>query len=642
MRRRVTFADDRGMSLVEMVIACVVLGIMSAAVLGVILQTQAAGITNRSRIAASNLAAREIDIVRSQFFSTTTSPLAIASAGAQTNPDPLDGQTAGQPLVVDGKPYTVVRSVEWNITGSGQSACDGGSLVIYPTLGVTVSVTWPGMGSVKPVVTTTMMAPTKGDGIPGTASFVAVKVFDAAGAPNAGRTVTVTGGAETRSGLTDTSGCAVVQVNPAAGVGTPYTAQVSDPGFVDISGSNAPSKPVGTLTQGQLNNSVHFSYDRAGTVTLRIVDQNDVLVSDATAAGSQVTLVAGEFSSASGKSVHTVTQANSPLPDLLWPTDYGAYYGAVTPTYPYTSTALAPGGSLVIDVPLVMAQSSLVGVPGTGTTIVAVPSPASSCTDAGNRTVAAGSFTVTPGSWSFYATGPNFVCSPGPSAQALASGANDGITWAPTTLRVTGAPVTGTLWAVSASKVTSADRATLTSTGSCPGSAYTSVAINVDSARAAALAVAAGDWYLYLTNGAAGGTCLGVPYGQYPTNLPYGAATTFGWTIAPPTLTVTGVSRNSSVIFSTAKVSKCSASTYTTTGGATVFLVGPATSSGASLSTAVARPVSGNQTWYAYTGSSGWGGTCTLVGSASTGSFLVGPATTTLTQPVGSTNRVGP
>jgi prepilin-type N-terminal cleavage/methylation domain-containing protein len=546
---------ERGMSLVEVVVAVVVLGVFSAAVLGVILQTQSAGVTNRARVAASNLAAREIDMVRDQFTRSNSSALAIAAAGTQTNPDPLDGQAAGAPLQVDGMSYTVVREVAWNLTGNGQSACDGGSLVVYPTLGVRVSVSWPHMGSVKPVVSTASLAPAKGQGIPGTASFVAVKVVDSLGQPSPDRGIKVSGGSESHTATTDDSGCAVVQVSPVAGVGTTYTAQATDPGYVDISGTTGPVKNVGQIAQGQLNNSVTFTYDRAGTVQLHLVDPSGGTLDPATVAGATVTLVAGESSGATSASNPPVTGLTTTVSGL-WPTSYGAFFGVTPPTTGYSTTPLPPGGTITIDVPVVMATGSLTGVPATSTSVIAVPGGSTTCTTSGARPVSAAGFSLVPGDWSFFATGPTFTCAPGPSAVSLAAGPNDGTPWVQTTLSVSGAPTGGTLWAVSRSKVPGA---TLTS---CPGGAYAGVAVNVDSARTSPVVIPAGDWYVYRTDGAAGGACLGIPGGgQYSKVLTYGVANTLVWVAPNAVITVNGAPTGSSraVVYSTsATVPSCS------------------------------------------------------------------------------------
>ena len=610
------------MSLIEVVVAVVILAMMSTAVLGVILKTQSAGVSNRSRIAAANLAAREIDLVRDEFGRSTPGPAGIAAAGTQTNPHPLDGQTLGQPLVVDGTGYVVVRSVAWNVTGTGTSACNGGSLVVYPTLGVAVSVTWPNMGSVAPVAARATLAPAKGDGVPGTDSFVAVKVVDSAAAPSVGRTVAVTGSGVTTTGTTDASGCAVVEVSPATGLGTVYSAQVTDSGYVDISGTTGPTKSVGQLAQGRLNNALNFAYDRAATLRLHLVDSSGTPVDDATVVGSQVTLVPSE--SGATEPPVMVTGAITTVTGL-WPSKYGAYYGTTAPPAGFDSVDVAPGASVDLNVSVQMATASFAAWPAGTTSVIAVPGTATAC-PSGARAIASsafGGFSAFPGTWSFFATGPTFDCAPGPSVP-LAPGANDPVTWLGTTLQVTNAPA-GSLWAVNLSKVPGGMLTT------CPGSAYASVAVPVSGVTA----IPAGTWYVYATAGAADAACLGVPGGLYPVVLGYGAPNVIAWVVPTATLTVTGVSKDRVVIFSTSTVSNCTASAYTTSG--TSQVAGPAPSTGSSLYTTVNRPPSGTQIWYVYV----WKKTSTI-GCTATGTFVVGTATVALQKPQGSTTDVGP
>jgi type II secretory pathway pseudopilin PulG len=519
---------DRGASLIEVVIACVLLGILSAAVLAVVLQTQSAGVNNRNRIAAANLAAREIDMVRAEFRETSGAPLAIAAAGTTVNRRPLGSAAAGQPLVVDGTPYTVTTSAQWNITGGGESACDGGALVIYPTLGVTVTVTWPNMGAIQPVVSSTSLAPEKGTGIPDTDSFVAVKVTDAVGAANPGRGVSVTGGGATRSGTTDVQGCAVVQVSPAAGLGTDYSAKVTDSGYVDIAGTANPAKVVGLVGQGQLNNNVTFQVDKAGSVALRLVDESGAPLA-ASAAGAQITLVASESSGTTNQ--RTVT-ATGPVTTVtgLWPTRYGAYFGTTAPAAGFPFHQLTPGATVTIDVTYAAARWVLTALPTGTTSVYAGPVGTASCTGPGVQPVDPAAVSLLPGTWSFFASGPSFDCSTGPTGIVLASGDNGEEMWGQTTLRVNNAPA-GVLWAVNRTR-----SGNLTA---CPTGTAAATAVNVDGARAGAVPIAAGDWFVYATNGAAGGGCVGTPFGQYSKVLNYDTENVLTWTNPPVPSTVT-------------------------------------------------------------------------------------------------------
>lgn len=339
--------DDHGISLIELVVAMVVLGVMSMAAIGVIMNAQSQGVTNRNRVAAANLAARELDLVREQFTRNSAQPQAVADAGTQVNPHPLPGQTAGQPLVVDGQKYTVTRTVGWNVTGSGVTPCDGGSLVLYPTLKVVVDVTWPNMGSTKPVRSSAALAPRKHDNIAGTSGFVAVKVLASSGQPQPSVPVTVSASGETRTAVTDASGCAVAQVSPGTGAGTSYSARVSGVGYVDLAGNPAPTKAVGLVARGALNNSVSFAYDAAATVRLRFVDATGTPVADAAVAGQSVTLVSSTTTGGSSTTVLPVTAALMDVPNL-WPTQYGAYFGTSPTTFtPVTAT---PGSTTTLDV----------------------------------------------------------------------------------------------------------------------------------------------------------------------------------------------------------------------------------------------------------------------------------------------------
>ncbi|WP_196804452.1 prepilin-type N-terminal cleavage/methylation domain-containing protein [Cellulomonas sp. URHD0024] len=346
LARRATKADG-GFSLIELVVAMVILGMMSIAIIGVIMNSQAQGVSNRNRVAAANLAAREIDMVREQFTRDSLQPQLVADAGTQVNPHPLPGQTAGQPLLVDGQKYTVTRTVAWNITGGASTPCDGGGLVSYPTLKVIVSVTWPNMKPAKPVRTSAALAPRKDDSIGGNNGYVAVKVVTAAGLPQPDVNVTVTSPSETKNVVTDTSGCAVAQVAPAVGAGTTYAAKVSNAGYVDLTGNPAPTKAVGLVARGQLNNSVSFAYDAGATLRLRFVDAAGNPVPDAAVVGQTVSIESSVSVGGSSTTALTITGA---LMDVTnrWPAQYGAYWGTSPTSFvPQTVTA---GSTTVFNV----------------------------------------------------------------------------------------------------------------------------------------------------------------------------------------------------------------------------------------------------------------------------------------------------
>jgi Tfp pilus assembly protein PilV len=580
--------DESGVTLIEVVIAAVLLAILASAVLTILMKTQSVAIGNRGRVAAANLAAREIEIVKAEVAQTATGPVDLADAGVVTNPHPLDGGIAGQPLTLDGTAYTVVRSAAWNVAGTGHSACEGGALVAQPTLGVTVSVTWPNMGTIKPVVSSALFAPEKGNGVATTSSFVAVSVKDSRGVANPGRAVRVANGTDVGTGLTDDSGCAVIEVSPATGTGTSYTVSLGDAGYVDISGNTNPSKVTGLIARGVLNTSLPFAYDLAGQVRLTLVDPNGGSLTDDQVRGSQVTLVAGE-SSGSSRTPYNLTGVVTTLTGL-WPTQYGAYFGLTPPLSGYTSLALAPGGLIDLTVPFAMATTTIAGMPAGTTSVRAVPSAAgTTCTTAGALTVSPGAVSVMPGNWDFFAVGSSFVCSPGPSAQALDPGVNDDIAWGTTTFRLNSVPAGNALWAVEQGEAGG-------SLATCPTSTQAATAQNIDLARSGPVVIPAGNWYLYLTNGAAaGGTCVAFPAAINPTAVAYGVANVQTWPgPTPVVVNVTSVpllsgSLYATIVATSVNSASCTSTVFTTAGTQVSF------GAGSTVATAL------NQgTWYIY------------------------------------------
>src|SRR4051812_32408670 len=86
-------ASDReaGLTLVELLWAMVIFGIVASATVAGLATALKTTRLDRNRVAASNLAARELEIVRNVFSSSGTGPTTIASTTLVTNPDPLAG-----------------------------------------------------------------------------------------------------------------------------------------------------------------------------------------------------------------------------------------------------------------------------------------------------------------------------------------------------------------------------------------------------------------------------------------------------------------------------------------------------------------------------------------------------------------------
>ena len=546
-RRRGTVGGDEGVTLIEVVVAMVVMLVLASTVLGLVITAQKQSIGNRNRVAASNLAAREIEFVREQFLATSSGPLDVANAGVRTNAHPLAGGTSGAPLVIDGAEYTVEQSSAWNPTGTSASACDGGGLVNHPTLIVSVRVTWPGMGTITPVTNTAVLAPERGIGLDTTAAFAAVSVKDAAGQPSPFRHVTVYSTTENVSGVTDMNGCAVIALAPPT-AGSSYTAKFTDAGYVDITRTEFPERSIGVITPGTLSSSSEISLDRAATVTIQVTGT----ITAAEAAGSTVSLYQSE---ASGSSIIPITLTGlSTLVTNLWPTDYTAFFGSKLPSTMPAMVTLAPGATGTLSVPFLTADFVVTGVPAVstaGTEVVAAP-PSGSCTDPTAKVITPSAGHLVAGTWSFWLRSAALGCSEGPSSVALEEGPNPDVAWASSTLSISGAP-SGPVWASPGA-----------SGGSC--SATNAQKISDVGGNLAPVSLAAGDWYIF---SAPGGSSPGTPCKSAGlVAVPYGTASTLSWPAMTSTVTVGNVSyaAYSTIFASLTRITVCDKTSSNGTG----------------------------------------------------------------------------
>jgi type II secretory pathway pseudopilin PulG len=263
MRRRLMAArnaHDEGFGLLEVVIALVVLAMVGAAAASMLLSSLKSTTNSRSRVAAANLALREIETVRATFLSPTLGPRSI-TLGEVVNPNPLPGGTAGQALTVDGRSFTVKRTAEWQSQGAAGGPCDGGASGQLDYLRVSVTVTWPDMGGTTPVTSSTLLTPPLGTYNTGT-GHIKVKVLDAGNAPQEGTIVSLvnSGGGVVTTQATSTDGCAFFAfLDPAS-----FSVQLSRAGYVDNKWQATPSQSLTVVANAVT--SIGFNYAPASTV----------------------------------------------------------------------------------------------------------------------------------------------------------------------------------------------------------------------------------------------------------------------------------------------------------------------------------------------------------------------------------------
>ena len=385
MSHRLTHSGpDRGMSMVELMVALVVFAIASTAIVAGLISTMETTRSSKNRLQAASLAAREMEILRNEFNSSTTTAIALGSANQVTNPHQLTGGTAGGPLTIDGAPYTVVRNVEWLPAGTGQSACDGGASLTYPSLAVNVSVTWPRMGSVEPVVSNTVLTPPKNT-LSTTLAFVGVKVLDVKNAPVPDQSVKLVGTTGTFTDTTAADGCAVFALATANATTTyTYTASLNTAGYVDPIGVPNPSQSVPVKRSTLVQKT--FSYDKAVSLGVNLTTDPGYSLPTANPRVSvyNTSILPLGVKSVAGAGASTTISG-------LWPyvDGYAAWAGSCKQSDPIVSggqrdpvVPLEPGDSGTQDVRLAPVQVTVTdtfGLPVPAGTVTATPVSSTNC-----------------------------------------------------------------------------------------------------------------------------------------------------------------------------------------------------------------------------------------------------------------------
>ena len=260
------FRRQDGFSLIELMLAIIVLAIAMGAVAMTLGSTIRHSTNAASRSVGSGLVGEEIDKVRQQARSDfTTLPL---------------GQTVTN-RKVDGVVYTVTRDSEWVSAGSTTDSCSATATgVAY--LRVKVIVTWAGMKASAPANAETVLTPPVGAYDP-TKGHVAVKVRDRDAVGEASVRVKLKQGATVIAQQdTASDGCAFFAYKtPGA-----YTIELNETGYVDGQSVQAPTQPV-NIVEGTVT-SIGFDYDVRAALYLTRVDATGSSASIPTNVGTMI------------------------------------------------------------------------------------------------------------------------------------------------------------------------------------------------------------------------------------------------------------------------------------------------------------------------------------------------------------------
>jgi len=250
IRKRLARAsDEAGISIVEVVVAMMVFAIIAlgagTSVLTIVKMTQ----DTRDRQVATNLATSELDLAR-----------AID--------DPFDIVNGTKTQVVNGRTYTITRTVSWVATSGADVACGAGTGTMQSKR-VNVTVTWKGMlSTTQPVRSDTLISPDDRINDPDLGT-VRISVLGVDGTGSSGVRVTVTavsGGGGTTPAVqpdnTDTDGCSYALKLKA---GT-YSVTLSRSNSIDSTQAASPSQNVDVAAGG--STAAQFNYDFAAKFNL--------------------------------------------------------------------------------------------------------------------------------------------------------------------------------------------------------------------------------------------------------------------------------------------------------------------------------------------------------------------------------------
>lgn len=253
---RTTETRESGFTLIEVLIAMMVFGIISVLVAYSLTLSMTLTRSSRANEVAANLAAQQVDVARSakDVFSV------VSGTVTQT---------------IDGTQYTITKVAGW-VTSTGTVADCGTSQGILQNKTLNVSVSWAGMRpGTKPVQASTLLAPAGPVNDPASGTIL-VHVTNASGAgvanipitakPDA--TITPNTAATITPGppSTDADGCSyALKVTPGA-----YTVTVGKAGDGSISNSQVQVPTVKVSVVAGQSAVVEMQYDKAATPVLAL------------------------------------------------------------------------------------------------------------------------------------------------------------------------------------------------------------------------------------------------------------------------------------------------------------------------------------------------------------------------------------
>lgn len=344
--------DDRGFMIIEVLVSALILIMASLAVFSALDNADKAAGNQQRRALAANFAQSELERIRS----LPVEDIAAMRGTRNLTRDDID--------------YAITTTAKWITDGDDEPECSSRSGGL-DYMRITVSISWQGMGSAKPVSFTSLFTPTAGAG--GDTGSVSVHLMNRNGGPVANVPVTLDGPA-TFTEITNKNGCVVFAFVPAS---LEYLVRFQRVGFVNEQSVNLVEEPA-TVTAKETT-KLQFLYDSGGFTmanfsTRKSVNAGDGTIPSAppalqmfhveqTSPGVQVNLPAG-----------TTSWNGSSKPWFPFTTPYSIYAGNCPKNSP-PSTSWA--SRLVNITPLATQNAGNIQLPGLGVRVTEAGVPLS-------------------------------------------------------------------------------------------------------------------------------------------------------------------------------------------------------------------------------------------------------------------------
>jgi len=305
-------AGEDGVSLIEVVISALLVGLIVIATLAGFDQTQRASVEEQRHAQADALAQQDQDRLRG---------LSVAAL--------LGSGLSPAPVTLDRARYTIVSSAQFVSDTGGTPSCTPSGTNNADYVKTTSTVTWASMGARKPVVEESLIAPPAGGSL-------VVQVLDSQNPPQpvANTSVTATGTAVgTTSSATATTSAAGCAIFGGLGVG-PYTvsaSQAGPPPWVDSNWNPAPTQSATVSGGTTYHNS--FAMAQAGGMSATFATN---VPGVGQLASRQDRFVAYSPGMTSAATVGAAGQYQATVSSSLqaFPTSYTVYAGSCTADLP--------------------------------------------------------------------------------------------------------------------------------------------------------------------------------------------------------------------------------------------------------------------------------------------------------------------